>query len=97
LVDYILTVAVSVSAGTDAITSAFPNLHDYNVEIAIVFLIFLTLLNLKGVTESASILAYPVYLFVLAKLYVFLYPRNYSHDFSPCSEHWIFRISFAGG
>ncbi|MGI8386321.1 APC family permease [Robertmurraya sp. P23] len=66
LVDYILTVAVSVSAGTDAITSAFPALHDYNVEIAIIFVIFLTILNLRGVTESASILAYPVYLFVLA-------------------------------
>ncbi|WP_066057861.1 APC family permease [Robertmurraya korlensis] len=66
LVDYILTVAVSVSAGTDAITSAFPALHDFNVEIAIVFVIFLTILNLRGVTESASILAYPVYLFVLA-------------------------------
>lgn len=66
LVDYILTVAVSVSAGTDAITSAFPNLHEYNVEIAIIFVIFLTILNLRGVTESASVLAYPVYLFVLA-------------------------------
>lgn len=66
LVDYILTVAVSVSAGTDAITSAFPGLHDYNVVIAIIFVIFLTLLNLRGVTESASLLAYPVYLFVLA-------------------------------
>jgi amino acid transporter len=66
LVDYILTVAVSVSAGTDALTSAFPTLHNYNVEIAIVFVIFITLLNLRGVTESASILAYPVYLFVLA-------------------------------
>ncbi|MFF3102675.1 APC family permease [Viridibacillus arvi] len=66
LVDYILTVAVSVSAGTDAITSALPGLHDYNVEIAIVFVILLTILNLRGVTESASVLAYPVYLFVLA-------------------------------
>jgi amino acid transporter len=66
LVDYILTVAVSVSAGTDAITSAFPTLHDFNVEIAIVFVILITILNLRGVTESASILAYPVYLFVLA-------------------------------
>lgn len=65
LVDYILTVAVSVSAGTDAITSAFPSLHEHNVIIAIIFVIFLTLLNLRGVTESASILAYPVYLFVL--------------------------------
>lgn len=66
LVDYILTVAVSVSAGTDAMTSAFPALHDFNVEIAIVFVIFITILNLRGITESASILAYPVYLFVLA-------------------------------
>src|SRR4051794_11944743 len=66
LVDYILTVAVSVSAGTDAITSAFPTLHQFNVEITIVFVILITILNLRGVTESASILAYPVYLFVLA-------------------------------
>ncbi|PLR90852.1 APC family permease [Bacillus sp. T33-2] len=66
LVDYILTVAVSVSAGTDAITSAFPQLHPYNVGIAIFFVVFITTLNLRGVTESASILAYPVYLFVLA-------------------------------
>ncbi|MFF2890113.1 APC family permease [Paenibacillus sp. NPDC057967] len=68
LVDYILTVAVSVSAGTDAITSAFPSLHEYKVPIAVVFVLLLTLLNLRGVTESASILAYPVYLFVLSLL-----------------------------
>lgn len=68
LVDYILTVAVSVSAGTDAITSAFPTFHDYNVEIAVVFVVLLTILNLRGVTESASILAYPVYLFVFSLL-----------------------------
>ncbi|MEK4326318.1 APC family permease [Paenibacillus sp. FSL R7-0312] len=66
LVDYILTVAVSVSAGTDAITSAFPSLHSYNVIIAIIFVLLITTLNLRGVTESASFLAYPVYLFVLA-------------------------------
>ncbi|PEI85731.1 amino acid permease [Bacillus pseudomycoides] len=66
LVDYILTVAVSVSAGTDALTSAFPSLHAHNVVIAIIFVLFITILNLRGVTESASVLAYPVYLFVLA-------------------------------
>lgn len=66
LVDYILTVAVSVSAGTDAITSALPALHDHKVGIAIFFVLLITILNLRGVTESASILAYPVYLFVLA-------------------------------
>ena len=66
LVDYILTVAVSVSAGTDAITSAFPSLHAHRVLIAIVLVICITILNLRGVTESATVLAYPVYLFVAA-------------------------------
>ncbi|WP_128655587.1 APC family permease [Paenibacillus sp. 598K] len=66
LVDYILTVAVSVSAGADAITSAFPSLYEHNLMISIVFIAIITILNLRGVTESASVLAYPVYLFVLA-------------------------------
>jgi len=68
LVDYILTVAVSASAGTDAITSAFPSLHEHRVLIALSMIAVLTLLNLRGVTESASILAYPVYLFIFAIL-----------------------------
>lgn len=66
LVDYILTVAVSVSAGTDAITSAFPSLHQHTVLIACILVVCITLLNLRGLTESATILAYPVYLFVAA-------------------------------
>lgn len=66
LVDYILTVAVSSSAGTDAITSAFPSLHDHRVTIALIMIVFLTILNLRGVTESASVLAIPIYLFVVA-------------------------------
>ncbi|MFC4810641.1 APC family permease [Paenibacillus sp. GCM10023250] len=66
LVDYILTVAVSSSAGTDAITSAFPALHDYRVVIALIMIAFLTVMNLRGIGESASVLAYPVYLFVAA-------------------------------
>ncbi|WML42663.1 APC family permease [Neobacillus sp. PS3-40] len=66
LVDYILTVAVSVSAGTDAITSAFPVLHQHTVLIASILVVFITVLNLRGITESATILAYPVYLFVVA-------------------------------
>jgi amino acid transporter len=66
LVDYILTVAVSVSAGTDAITSAFPALHEHTVIIACILVVAITILNLRGITESATILAYPVYLFVVA-------------------------------
>lgn len=66
LVDYILTVAVSSSAGTDAITSAFPVLHDYSVIIALIMIVFLTVMNLRGVTESASVLAIPIYLFIFS-------------------------------
>jgi amino acid transporter len=68
LIDYVLTVAVSVSAGTDAISSTFPELHAYNVIIAVGLVAIITLVNLRGLTESASILAYPVYGFVLALL-----------------------------
>ncbi len=65
LVDYILTVAVSVSAGTDAITSAFPFLYEHNVLISVVIIVLITLLNLRGLTDSATFLSYPVYFFVL--------------------------------
>ncbi len=65
LIDYILTVAVSISAGTDAITSAFPFLLDYSVEIAVGFVAVMTLLNLRGIRESGSIFALPTYLFIV--------------------------------
>jgi amino acid transporter len=64
LVDYMLTVAVSVSAGADAITSAFPVLHQFNLEISIVLVLILMLMNLRGLRESASFLLIPVYTFV---------------------------------
>lgn len=49
-------------------TSAFPSWHEHTVAIAVSLVIFITILNLRGITESASILAYPVYLFVVALL-----------------------------
>jgi amino acid transporter len=70
LIDYILTVAVSVSAGTDAITSAIPVLHKHSVIIGVILVIVIMILNLRGLTESAAILAYPVYLFVFSLLLV---------------------------
>ncbi|WP_322906288.1 APC family permease [Paenibacillus campi] len=72
LVDYVLTVAVSSSAGTDAITSAFPALHDHRVLIALIMIVFLTIMNLRGVTESASVLAIPIYLFVIAIFFLII-------------------------
>lgn len=61
-----LTVAVSVSSGTDAIISAVPSLFPFAVPIAVVLVIGVTIINLRGITESASILAIPVYLFVFS-------------------------------
>jgi amino acid transporter len=52
LVDYTLTVAVSISAGVLAITSAFPSLDVYRVELCLIFLTLLTIGNLRGIRES---------------------------------------------
>ena len=65
LVDYMLTVAVSVASGADAITAAIPALHPYNLHISIFLVCLLMLLNLRGLKESASSLMIPVYLFYL--------------------------------
>ncbi|WP_324273364.1 APC family permease [Blastococcus brunescens] len=64
LVDYVLTVAVSVSAGTDNIISAFPSLNDDRVLIAVVLVAVLAAANLRGLRESGRAFALPTYLFV---------------------------------
>lgn len=68
LVDYMLTVAVSVSSGADAITSAIPALHPYNLHISILLVLILMLMNLRGLRESASSLMVPVYLFIVSTI-----------------------------
>lgn len=65
LVDYMLTVAVSTTSGTEAITSAIPSLYAYQVPIAIFIVLFIMVLNLRGMSDSASFLVIPVYLFIL--------------------------------
>lgn len=64
LTDYILTVSVSVSAGIRALTSAFPLLFDYRVELALAAIVILTWVNLRGVRESGTVFAIPTYAFV---------------------------------
>ncbi|GEK29076.1 APC family permease [Furfurilactobacillus siliginis] len=65
LVDYMLTVAVSVTSGTEAITSAIPALYHHQVGISIVIVLFVMTLNLRGMSESANFLTIPVYFFVV--------------------------------
>ena len=65
MVDYTLLVSVSVSAGVAAITSALPELADYRVPLAVAFVVFFTLGNLRGIRESGSFFAAPTYLFIV--------------------------------
>ncbi|MEF7455800.1 APC family permease [Pediococcus pentosaceus] len=65
LVDYMLTVAVSVTSGTEAITSAIPVLQKYHIAIAVLIVLGIMALNLRGLRESASFLTIPVYLFIV--------------------------------
>ncbi len=73
LIDYILTVAVSISAGVAAITSAvqgtrFSFLHEHRVALCLVLIALIALVNLRGVRESGAIFAGPTYLFILSML-----------------------------
>lgn len=70
LTDYILTVAVSVSAGIRALTSAFPQLHEQRVTLAVVIILLITWANLRGIRESGTIFAVPTYAFVVGVLLV---------------------------
>ena len=64
LVDYVLTVAVSISAGTDNIISAFPSLDEHRVLIAVGLVALLAAANLRGLRESGKAFAAPTYLFI---------------------------------
>ena len=64
LLDYVMTVAVSIASGTDNLISAFPELNPWRVEIAVAFVVFLLAVNLRGVRESGVAFAVPTYLFI---------------------------------
>lgn len=73
LIDYILTVAVSVSAGVAALTSAFEGLSPYRIEIALLIVVFITIMNLRGVRESGTFFSIPTYAFVVGILIMIAY------------------------
>jgi amino acid transporter len=68
LIDYTLTVAVSVSAGVLAITSAYPAAVSYIVPIGLIFTWFMVWMNLRGISESGTVFAFPTYLFIFCML-----------------------------
>lgn len=66
MIDYILTVTVSISAGTAALNSAIPQLQPYTVSLCLIFIFLLMLANLRGVKESGNIFMVPTYSFIVS-------------------------------
>jgi amino acid transporter len=73
LISYVLTAAVSLTAGVEAIASAFPIFWPYRTLMAIIFLILITVLNLRGLRETGTIMSIPVYLFLFAFFSMLIY------------------------
>jgi amino acid transporter len=68
LTDYVLTVAVSVAAGAFAVASLIPSLLNHRVALALGFIAFVTIMNLRGVKESGTLFAVPTYAFIASVL-----------------------------
>src|SRR3954467_240725 len=86
LTDYILTVAVSISSGVAAITSAYPFLLSHTVLLCVVSIVVLTIVNLRGVRESGVAFSLPTYAFILVMLALIATGayRGYSgHELAP--------------
>jgi amino acid transporter len=66
MIDYILTVTVSISAGTAALTSAIPALQSHTVVLCLIFIFLLMFANLRGVKESGQIFMIPTYAFIVS-------------------------------
>ncbi|MEO7557171.1 MAG: APC family permease [Acidimicrobiales bacterium] len=85
LVDYVLTVAVSVSAGVAAITSAYPEFRDYRVLMCLGFIALMSFANLRGLKEAGRVFAVPTYVYIVTLSFLILYGlfRSYSGDLAP--------------
>jgi len=73
LIDYVLNAAVSLTAGVAALASAFPNLWPYRVFLSIMLLAVITIINVRGLRETGTIMAIPVYLFLATYLPMLAY------------------------
>jgi amino acid transporter len=73
MIDYVLNAAVSLTAGVAALASAFPLLWPYRVVLALGLLLVITLVNLRGLRESGTFMAVPVYLFLATYLSMLAY------------------------
>ena len=94
ILDYIMTVAVSISSSTAALSSAFPVLHNYKVIVSLICIFFITLINLRGIREASNIFGIPTYVFIFSMIMLIivgffkiftgtLHPLSYSNDIIP--------------
>jgi amino acid transporter len=85
LTDYILTVSVSIAAGVLAITSAVPSWGEHRVLICLIMVVFMTMVNLRGIKESGALFAPPTYIYIvmLVLLIVVGLYRIYVKDLGP--------------
>lgn len=72
MIDYILTVSVSIAAGVQALATLFPGLAPYVVTIDVALVVIITMVNLRGVRESGSVFSIPTYLFIGSALLLIL-------------------------
>ena len=70
MIDYILTAAVSLTAGVDAVASAFPVIWPYRVTLALILLALITLINMRGMRETGTLMSIPVYLFLFTYILI---------------------------
>jgi amino acid transporter len=104
LVDYVMTVAVSVSSGVDNIISAVPSLHSHRVQLALAFVVILAAVNLRGLREAGLAFAAPTYLFAsgvfimigtgLFRAIVGDAPRSESADYHIATQHGYGSLGF---
>ncbi len=93
-IDYIMTVAVSVSSGVQQLVSAFPNLSHFNVLISVLIVLFITIINMRGVSESSKILGFPAYLFIIGLLtlivvgFIRVFTGNYTTAQAPYESYY---------
>lgn len=109
IIDYILTVAVSIAAGTAAVTSAFPHLIEHRVLISVAAILILMLMNLRGIRESGTVFSIPTYVFIFSILGMFVWLSFVAYSNPPPSPTslmpktssqvglWIILVAFANG
>lgn len=87
-VDYVLTVAVSSSAGVAAIISAFPSISEHRMLLVLLLILVLTILNLRGIGESSKIFSIPTYIFIISML-ILIVVGTVKHIIHPNDYHRI--------